>query len=349
MNISDIVHSDDFPYICKLYNNEPKNNELRKLKSRCLCKNGDYKWLDYNFRFIEEDQQYIVTAKDITEEIKLEEESKSLEESVHLESIKNEFFANISHEFKTPINIILGIMQLLDSKIMRGDIYAKSNINLSGCIKSIKQNSYRLLRLVNNLIDITRIDTGFYEIQLGNYNIIKIIEDITTSVTEYVKDKDLNIIFDTEIEELVVACDPDKIERIMLNLLSNAIKYTNKHGEINVYIKYEKKYITVIVKDNGVGISKDKIDLIFERFGQANYCLTRPCEGSGIGLSLVKELVGLHGGEVHVNSKENIGSEFIFKIPNKFIKNEEETILDDKHLEFQREKCNIEFSDIYTI
>lgn len=135
----------------------------------------------------------------------------------------------------------------------------------------------------------------------------------------------------------------------MLNLLSNAIKYTNKHGEINVYIKYEKKYITVIVKDNGVGISKDKIDLIFERFGQANYCLTRPCEGSGIGLSLVKELVGLHGGEVHVNSKENIGSEFIFKIPNKFIKNEEETILDDKHLEFQREKCNIEFSDIYTI
>ncbi len=278
----------------------------------------------------------------------MEEERKSLEDAVYLESIKNEFFANISHEFKTPINIILGIMQLLDSNIQRGNIYSDHDINLNNYINSIKQNSYRLLRLINNLIDMTRIDTGFYEIQLGNYDFIKIIEDITMAVMDYIEKKDISLIFDTDIEELVVACDPEKIERVMLNLLSNAIKYTPKGGEIIVHIKYKKEKVIVSVKDNGIGISNDKLGFIFEKFGQANYCLTRPCEGSGIGLSLVKSLIELHNGKVYVESTEGVGSEFLFEIPNKIIENNPQKIRDDRHLEFQREKCNIEFSDIYS-
>ena len=348
MDISKIIHPDDIHLFSRFYNKAHKDRELFRLNIRCLCKDGIYKWLEFSLRYIKENDNYIVTARDITKDIKMEEERKSLEDAVYLESIKNEFFANISHEFKTPINIILGIMQLLDSNIQRGNIYSDHDINLKNYINSIKQNSYRLLRLINNLIDMTRIDTGFYEIQLGNYDFIKIIEDITMAVMDYIEKKDISLIFDTDIEELVVACDPEKIERVMLNLLSNAIKYTPKGGEIIVHIKYKKEKVIVSVKDNGIGISNDKLGFIFEKFGQANYCLTRPCEGSGIGLSLVKSLIELHNGKVYVESTEGVGSEFLFEIPNKIIENNFQKIRDDKHLEFQREKCNIEFSDIYS-
>ena len=91
----------------------------------------------------------------------------------------------------------------------------------------MKQNSYRLLRLVNNLIYISRIDIGYYNLQPYNYNIVKVIEDITLSVAEYVKHKNINLLFNTDFEEIILACDPDKIERVLLNLLSNAIKYTD--------------------------------------------------------------------------------------------------------------------------
>lgn len=304
MNISKIIHTDDMNLFFRLNNKTHEDRELSRLNVRCLCKDGIYKWLEFSIRYIKENDNYIVTARDVTKEIKMEEDKKFLEDTIYLESIKNEFFANISHEFKTPINIILGIMKLLDSNIQRGNIYGDCDINLDNYINSIKQNSYRLLRIINNLIDMTRIDTGFYEIQLGNYDFIKIIEDITMLVMDYIKEKNINIVFDTDIEELVIACDHDKIEHVILNLLSNAIKYTPKGGEIIVYIKYKKDKVIVSVKDNGVGISKDKLGLIFEKFGQANYCLTRPCEGSGIGLSLVKSLIELHGGNVYVKSIE---------------------------------------------
>lgn len=164
----------------------------------------------------------------------------------------------------------------------------------------MKQNSYRLLRLVNNLIDISRIDIGYYNLQPSNYNIVKVIEDITLSIAEYVKHKKINLIFNTDVEEITLACDPDKIERVMLNLLSNAIKYTDDNGDIYVSLNKVNEDVVVSVKDSGVGIPNDKLELIFDRFGQANDILSRRCEGSGIGLSIVKSIVEMHGGKIEV-------------------------------------------------
>ena len=134
--------------------------------------------------------------------------------------------------------------------------------NLIKYLDTIKQNSYRLLRLVNNLIDISRIDIGYYNLIPSNNNIISVIEDITLSVVDYVEDKNINLIFDTDIEEVVTSCDPDKIERVILNLLSNAIKYTSEHGTIEVNISHDVENVNVSVKDNGVGIPSDKLDII---------------------------------------------------------------------------------------
>ncbi|WP_057561785.1 sensor histidine kinase [Paraclostridium sordellii] len=193
------------------------------------------------------------------------------------------------------------------------------------------------------------MDIGMYEIRCSNQNIINIIEDITLSVADYTKNNKINLIFDTQDEEVITHCDPDKIERIMLNLLSNAIKYTPENGFIKVKIRSTQEEIIVSVKDSGVGIPKEKLDVIFDRFGQVDDSLNRKCEGSGIGLSLVKNLVEIHGGEIYVNSEVNKGSEFVFSIPINIKKenNDNECYVDRKFKHVER--CDIEFSDIYSI
>ena len=288
---------------------------------------------------------FMSTGIDVTSRKEVEVEKKKLEEAIHLESIRNEFFGNISHEFKTPLNIILGIVQLIDKNIELDNITKE---NLIRHVDIMKQNSYRLLRLVNNLIDISRIDIGYYNLQPSNYNIVKVIEDITLSIAEYVKHKKINLIFNTDVEEITLACDPDKIERVMLNLLSNAIKYTDDNGDIYVSLNKVNEDVVVSVKDSGVGIPNDKLELIFDRFGQANDILSRRCEGSGIGLSIVKSIVEMHGGKIEVFSEIGKGSEFVFNIPIKILE-EENVILTCDNKDYHVEKCNIEFSDIYSI
>ena len=296
-------------------------------------------------KYVKDKNVFMSTGIDVTSRKEVEVEKKKLEEAIHLESIRNEFFGNISHEFKTPLNIILGIVQLIDKNIELDNITKE---NLIRHVDIMKQNSYRLLRLVNNLIDISRIDIGYYNLQPSNYNIVKVIEDITLSIAEYVKHKKINLIFNTDVEEITLACDPDKIERVMLNLLSNAIKYTDDNGDIYVSLNKVNEDVVVSVKDSGVGIPNDKLELIFDRFGQANDILSRRCEGSGIGLSIVKSIVEMHGGKIEVFSEIGKGSEFVFNIPIKILE-EENVILTCDNKDNHVEKCNIEFSDIYSI
>ena len=342
-NCTKFIHPDDVNNIIKL---KEMGFSKQKLVNRYRHKDGSYIWLDWNFKYNKESSVVIGTAKNITEQRNIENQKKKLEEKVYLESVKNEFFANISHEFKTPLNIILGTTQLVRKNIDNNNLNIE---NLSKHIDTIKQNSYRLLRLVNNLIDISRIDIGYYNLQPSNYNIVSVIEDITLSVADYIEDKNINLIFDTDTEEVMTSCDPDKIERVILNLLSNAIKYTSDNGNIKVNIKSDKNNVNISVKDSGLGIPQDKLDIIFDRFGQANNLLTRRCEGSGIGLSLVKAIVEMHGGKIKVYSELGKGTEFVFNIPIKLLDENDKCIINYDNKDFYVEKCNIEFSDIYSL
>ena len=345
MHYSDLIHPDDISILEFLYDPNYIVEEIKHLTIRFLCKDNSYKWIELSAKYVKDKNVFIFTGIDVTKRKEVEEEKKKLEETIQLESIRNEFFGNISHEFKTPLNIILGIVQLIDKNIELDNI---SKENLIRHVDIMKQNSYRLLRLVNNLIDISRIDIGYYNLQPSNYNIVKVIEDITLSIAEYVKHKKINLIFNTDVEEITLACDPDKIERVMLNLLSNAIKYTDDNGDIYVSLNKVNEDVVVSVKDSGVGIPNDKLELIFDRFGQANDILSRRCEGSGIGLSIVKSIVEMHGGKIEVFSEIGKGSEFVFNIPIKILE-EENVILTCDNKDYHVEKCNIEFSDIYSI
>ena len=345
MHYSDLIHPDDISILEYLYDPNYIVEEIKHLTIRFLGKDNSYKWIELSAKYVKDKNVFIFTGIDVTSRKEVEVEKKKLEEAIHLESIRNEFFGNISHEFKTPLNIILGIVQLIDKNIELDNITKE---NLIRHVDIMKQNSYRLLRLVNNLIDISRIDIGYYNLQPSNYNIVKVIEDITLSIAEYVKHKKINLIFNTDVEEITLACDPDKIERVMLNLLSNAIKYTDDNGDIYVSLNKVNEDVVVSVKDSGVGIPNDKLELIFDRFGQANDILSRRCEGSGIGLSIVKSIVEMHGGKIEVFSEIGKGSEFVFNIPIKILE-EENVILTCDNKDYHVEKCNIEFSDIYSI
>ena len=345
MHYSDLIHPDDISILEYLYDSNYIVEEIKYLTIRLLCKDNTYKWIELSAKYVKDKNVFIFTGIDVTKRKEVEEEKKKLEETIQLESIRNEFFGNISHEFKTPLNIILGIVQLIDKNIELDNITKE---NLIRHVDIMKQNSYRLLRLVNNLIDISRIDIGYYNLQPSNYNIVKVVEDITLSIAEYVKHKKINLIFNTDVEEITLACDPDKIERVILNLLSNAIKYTDDNGDIYVSLNKVNEDVVVSVKDSGVGIPNDKLELIFDRFGQANDILSRRCEGSGIGLSIVKSIVEMHGGKIDVFSEIGKGSEFVFNIPIKILE-EENVILTCDNKDYHVEKCNIEFSDIYSI
>jgi PAS domain S-box-containing protein len=287
-------------------------------------------------------------TRDITERKKADENKRQLEEAIQFDKLKTEFFSNISHELKTPLNIILASIQLINTlhrDIEKCQIYDRSN----KYIGTMKQNCFRLLRLINNLIDITKLDAGFLNMNFGNYNIISVIEDITLSILEYTESKGITLLFDTDVEEKITAFDLDKIERVMLNLLSNAIKFTDENGNIyvNIYDKDDK--IIILVRDTGIGIPENMIDKIFDRFRQVESSLTLNQGGSGIGLSLVKSIVEAHGGTITAKSKYGVGSEFTIELPIRLVNQDNDVKQESIPLERQKvEKISIEFSDIYS-
>lgn len=262
-------------------------------------------------------------------------------EAEECNDLKSQFLASISHEFKTPLNIILGTIQILELSNTNDEDFQKL---FNKYIKMQKQNSYRLLRLISNFIDITKVENNYIKTKFRNDNIIKVVEDITLSVVEYTKLKDINIIFDTDMEEKITSFDADMLERIILNLLSNSIKFTEPGGTIEVSICTEEN-IRISIKDTGIGIPEDKIRSIFNRYVQVENHLKRASEGSGIGLSLVKSLVELHEGSISVESKLGSGTTVVIELPDKTIEGFD--ITKDEENTYNIERIHVEFSDIY--
>jgi len=285
-------------------------------------------------------EQVIAIILDITKEIRAK---LQLEKSLKMQE---EFFINISHEIKTPLNVIFSTTQLFGLYIKDNSIIENQD-KLEKYIDVIMQNCNRQLKLVNNLVDLSKIQSGFFKLHLTNENIVNVVEEVVQSVSEYVENKGLKIIFDTDIEEKIIACDSTNIERVMLNLISNAIKFSMPGGEILVDLQDKIDSVEISVKDTGIGIEKDYLDVIFERFKQVDKSLSRNAEGSGIGLCLVKSIVVLHGGSIDLESKLGKGSKFTIKLPSKAVTIPYGTD-ENKNIRSEHQTINIEFSDIYS-
>lgn len=291
-------------------------------------------------------QGLILFGLDITERKANEKNEQLIKELMDYDKLKTDFFSNISHELKTPLNLIFSALQIIE---LKNNSYKQKQGNVEKYTSIMRQNCYRLLRIIENLIDITKIDAGYFFIEPTNKDIVNVVENIVLSVVDYVESKGMSIIFDTEVEEKIMAFDPDAMERIILNLLSNAIKFTPSGGsiEVNIYDKVDS--IIISVKDTGLGIPTEKQSLIFEKFIQVDKSLSRNREGSGIGLSLVKELVTLHGGTIELEGCIGRGSDFRIELPVILV-NEKEILskINSDTNEDKVERTKVEFSDIYS-
>ena len=254
-------------------------------------------------------------TRDITEK-KLQEkalhdaerrEMQLLQETIEL---KDNFITMITHEFKTPIAIINAATQTMEI-VCKDDITAK----MKNYIGKIKQNSLRQQRLVDNLLDITRLKAGRMKTSFKNVEIVSLTNEIVESVKLFADQKSLKLTFQTACDNVLISTDVEKYERILLNLLSNAIKFTPVGKSIKVLLYEQGPFLKLEIKDRGIGIPDDKKAIIFERFGQADTSLTRQAEGTGIGLYLVKLLVENLGGTIQLESKEGSGSTFCVTIP----------------------------------
>jgi len=277
-----------------------------------------------------------------------EEVEKKNQVNIELQKLlisHEEFIANISHELKTPLNVIFSAIQLFQMYCYNGSLDERRETFIK-YLDSMKVNSYRLSKLINNIVDSSKIQAGFFKLNLSNNNIVEVIEEIVMSVTTFTDCKGLNIIFDTNVEEKIIACDPEIIDRIVLNLLSNAIKFSDKGDEIFVDVKVSNEFVQISVKDNGIGIEENNLYTIFDRFKQVDKSLSRNAEGTGIGLSLVKSIVELHGGCIYAESEFGKGSKFIVMLPCKQVLKED--MLYSGKVRSGDESIRVELSDVYS-
>ncbi|MDU1314383.1 MAG: HAMP domain-containing sensor histidine kinase [Clostridium septicum] len=283
----------------------------------------------------------ILLIKDITHLDEHRVFMKNIRKYISTEKVKDEFYSNISHELRTPINVISSALQLNKVNISNGELEKLQRNN-----KVVKQNCLRLIRTINNFIDTNKLTEGYLESNKKVYNIVNIIENVVLASNKYMLLKKNILIFDSEEEDIYVYCDRNQIERIMLNILSNSLKHGEIEGKIQVNIRCLEDNVEIIVENDAKAIPEDKRRVIFDKFTKIDNSLARPSEGSGLGLFLTKKLVELNNGKIYLETNGDIGNMFIITFP--YSENENEaysnTIYEINELD---EKVDIEFSDIY--
>jgi PAS domain S-box-containing protein len=355
-NILDII----YPY--SIYNKKlPEDiKNLNNYEVKIKCNNGKSIWVQmdthivYNIKgeaeFFEGCIQDITERKETEAKVKDQQELLIKSEKEKRETLektlvmKDEFISLLSHEFKTPLNVIYSAIQLIE-----GVYINKIPERVQELIGNIKQNTFRQLRLSNNLLDVTKMNSGQFKLNMKNIDIVFLSRAITESIELYADQKDIDVYFESNLDSKIINMDEEKFERILLNLLSNAMKFTERDGEITVSVEEVTSLNSIEIKvtDTGIGIPNDKQELIFERFGQVDNNLSRHAEGSGIGLSLVRSLVNILEGTIEVESEVGVGSTFTMTLP---IKQEKADNSMEHSLDFQDElvsKIKVEFSDIY--
>lgn len=228
-----------------------------------------------------------------------------------LEEMKSRFFANLSHEFRTPLTLIKGPIELLKNKISNASDFEQIDI--------IQRNSEKLKELIDQLLELSQLENTSLPLRTRKEDLISVLKGLVFSFNSLAYQKNISIEFQNNSSTKTLWIDRDKLEKIINNLLSNALKFTPVGGSVTVSVNdilnEEKSFTEIIVSDTGIGIPKDKLDNIFDRFYQVDDSTQRSYGGSGIGLALVKELVDLHKWKITVESSEGNGANFKLMIP----------------------------------
>jgi len=258
---------------------------------------------------------FVIVSEDITQKKQLLEDLiTAKEQAEESDKLKTAFLANMSHEIRTPMNGILGFAELLKEPDLTNDIQQKY-------IHIIEKSGARMLNIINNIVDISKIEAGLMEVTISDAEINEQLDFIYSFFKPEVEQKGMKLIVNKPLPDnkAIIKTDREKVFAIFTNLVKNAIKYSNKgyieFGYLPVDTEQEPDPLVFYVKDSGIGIHKEKIGIIFDRFRQVSEGKNRHYEGAGLGLSISKSYVEMLGGKIWVESEVDVGSCFYFTLP----------------------------------
>ena len=313
-SVFDFIHPDDRPFAHYTFDELPKRKVIRGFCNRFLYAGEEIGYLENNLKYMDATGNTIAIARDVTNLRQAEARNTDLEQSIALEKMKSEFFASLSHEFKTPLNIILSSLDLIRMKQEKED-KARFREDCGKFFDYAYQNCYRLLRLTSNLLDASRMDSQYLRLEQEPHQLCTLMEDIVGSARVYAEARGLSFSYHTEVESAWASCDENGVDRVVLNLLSNAIKHTPSGGHINVSLEPAGQFWRISVSDDGSGISPDFLPHIFDKFRTERGGLSEKQGGSGLGLFLARALVEMQGGSIWCESEQGKGSTFSFTLP----------------------------------
>lgn len=305
----DFILPDSLSEFKKKYQQSTKKPYNESIEFRFLCKDGTYKYLEFNsinLKQKEDIEGLILDCRDITQR------KNDAEELLRAQRTKDQFLANISHEIRTPINGIAGMATLLGQNPT-----GEEQVTYLNAIKSAADN---LKVIINDILDLASIESGKLKFEQIGFNLSDVLTSLIDTFSVQAREKGIRLEMNiTEAHNLIIIGDPVRLNQILINLISNAIKFTHS-GFIRLSCLIEKKekkkcIARFEVEDTGIGIPQDKLSTIFESFSQADASVTRKYGGTGLGLTIVKQLAELQHGKISVKSEEDKGSKFMVQIP----------------------------------
>ena len=315
-NFFDYILASSVEDLKKRFRQSQKRAYTEKVEIQFLCKDRSYKFLEFNAINLKHKvglNGFILDCRDITQR------KRDAEELLRLQKAKEQFLANISHEIRTPINGIAGMAGLLSQE--------SSSDERATYLNAIKHSAENLKVIINDILDLAAIESGKLRFEKIPFNLHDLLPSLIGMFAYQAKEKKILLHYkiDSSLNRILLG-DPVRLNQVLINLISNAVKFTHS-GEIQIRCSAEEKTKTdciakIQVTDTGVGVPYDKLDTIFESFSQADASVTRKYGGSGLGLTIVKQLVELQHGAIEVRSEEHKGSNFIVKIPYSFAKSE---------------------------
>lgn len=312
VSYENLVHADDRPILTKNYAKRVEGEHVEPYDFRIIRKSGEYRWVHLNAAVMAWNGSPAVLGfiSDVHERRIAEQQLLiAKEKAEESDRLKSAFLANMSHEIRTPMNGILGFTGLL----REGGNTAKEQERY---LDIIERSGRRMLNIINDLIDISKIEAGQMEVNTSDFNMDDLIFELNRFFFPEAKKKKLELIIsrDNDPDLSKVHTDRDKLYAIFSNLINNAIKYTVE-GTIRFGYQVENGVLHCFVRDTGIGIAEEHLETVFERFVQEDFSLSKPYEGAGLGLTITKGYVELLDGEIKLESKLNEGTEFRFKIP----------------------------------
>lgn len=308
-NFFDYILPDSLPEFKAKFKESQRRAYTEKVEFEFLCADASFRFLEFNainLKHKEGLEGFILDCRDITQR------KKDAEELVRLQKAKEQFLANISHEIRTPINGIAGMADLLgkNANVEEQETY----------LNAIRHSAENLKLIINDILDLAAIESGKLKFEKIGFNLTDLVPTLISTFAYQAKEKNITLDYtiETKLNRILIG-DPARLNQVLINLISNAVKFTHS-GSINVMCSVERQqkdvcWVRFEISDTGIGIPAEKLNTIFESFSQADASVTRKYGGSGLGLTIVKQLVELQNGKITVRSEEEVGSTFIVLMP----------------------------------